>query len=804
MIDTYKIRLWLVLLFFCAGMAPRIRAEAKNPVAEKTSWVGDIQFTGNTLNKSKALERKIKTRRQHGLDEKRLNDDVKALFETGYFDDVAVEVSDMEKKDAKGHRLSRVTFRVIERPIVKRIDTKGNRKIKASAFQEKVKSEEGQPFDRVKASLDERSILEYYREEGYANAQVEHYTSLDPKGKKLILTFFITEGERVMVKFLHVEGMKQFREKSILRKIKTRRKKVLKYGVLENDKGLIEDFYKNRGHLDVQVSTPTLSIDPEKHEASIVFHIDEGPLYHVGSIKLAGYTIFKEKELRKAVVLKRKATFQQNKLQESISNISALYADKGYLRTEVNAVPRRDMSRGTVDFDIDIAESSVVYVDGVYVDGNTYTKGYVIKREVLLKPGDVFSASRLRRSVEKIYNLGFLDDVQVDVQQPRSPDLADLIFTVKEGKPGILSAGVGFSSVDRFVGNVQVQHTNIFGRAQKMDVSYEFGARRQNFTIGWSDPWFLGYRMTGGVDLFNTLRRKDFPSQRNAYREKRTGTALRLGPRIADDLSLLFTYTLHTTEVYDVDGDVKEDLFPSFGIPEQEAAQTDRVRQLKSAVTSEVALDTRDNFFDASRGGRNTASYELSGGPWGGDFNFFKPEFTSAWYFPTFWKFVFSVSGRTSWVNKFAPSQDVPSSERFFLGGPDTIRGYDYNSITPRTVEFNKYGLPEIREIPGRIYTLFNAEYKFPLVQEGNRTIFQGAFFLDVGGCWLHTKDIRLTTGALDERMKAGWGFGLRFKTPVFPIRLDFAWPLTPRNTDLSRQGDSRAMQTYFTIGNIF
>src|SRR5206468_2775373 len=138
--------------------------------------------------------------------------------------------------------------------------------------------------------------------------------------------------------------------------------------------------------------------------------------------------------------------FQQNKLDESVSNVTSLYADKGYLRTEVTPKPDRS-APGIVNFTIQIAESSVVYVDGVYVDGNTYTKGYVIKREVLLKPGDVFSASRIRRSVEKIYNLGFLEDVNVDVQQPRDPDLADLIFTVKEGKPGILSAGAGFSSV---------------------------------------------------------------------------------------------------------------------------------------------------------------------------------------------------------------------------------------------------------------------------------------------------------------------------------------------------------------------
>jgi outer membrane protein insertion porin family len=392
----------------------------------------------------------------------------------------------------------------------------------------------------------------------------------------------------------------------------------------------------------------------------------------------------------------------------------------------------------------------------------------------------------------------------VDVQQPRDPDLADLIFSVKEGKPGILSAGAGFSSVDRFVGTLQVQHTNLFGRAQRLDVSYEFGARRQNFDIGWTDPWFLGYNMTGGVDLFNTVRRRDFPGATNSFRERRRGVSTRLGPRISEDLGLLFSYTIQTSEIFDVDQSIKEDLFPTFGIPQEEAPFTDTVKQVKSSFLTELALDTRDNRFDASRGSRNAISTELSGGPFGGDINYYKPQVTSVYYFPTFWKFVFSMSGRVAWVNSYAPSKDVPSSERFFLGGPDTIRGYDTNSIVPRVIEPTTSGQDDIRQIPGRILTLFNAEYKFPIVQEHNRTIFQGAFFLDVGGTWLRTSDIELTTGKTDNRMKAGAGFGFRFKTPVFPIRLDFAIPLNPRNTDTTRQGDSHALQPYFTIGNIF
>lgn len=766
--------------------------------------ISEVEFIGNKLNKSGGLAKKIKSRKNSILDPNKLQEDVKILYETGSFDDAEVKIEPTGKRDSKGHEKVKVIFNVVERPIVKRIDYKGNRKLKSSQFSDKVKSEEGLPYDRFKAGLDERAILEFYRDEGYANAKVEHYISLDAKKNNLILTFFITEGERVKVKSVSIAGIKEFPAKKILKLMKTRQKKVFKNEVLNEDISKIESFYKNRGFLDMIVSTPTVSIDPERNEATIEMSIAEGPRYTVGTVSFSGETIFSEKELRKAVTVKKKELFQQKKLDESISNISSLYADKGYLRTEVKPIAERKPEIGKVDFEIQIAESSVVYVDGIYVDGNTYTKEYVLKREVLLKSGDIFSATKLRRSVEKIYNLGFLDDVQVDVQQPRGPNLADIIFTVKEGKPGILSAGAGFSSIDRFVGTLSVQHNNLFGRAQRLDTSYEFGGRRQVFNISWTDPWLFGYKMSGGVDLFNSNRWRDYGGTRSAYREQRRGGALRLGPRLTDNLGLNFTYTLHTTEIFNVDSSIKQDLFPTFGVPLEQAQNTDAISQIKSSLLGELVLDTRDNWFDATKGSRNSGSVELAGGPFGGDIDYYKPLVTSSWYFPTFWKFVFSLNARASWVNNFFPSRDVPSSERFYLGGVDTVRGYDQSSILPRVFEKDQFGNLIARELPGRMYALFNAEYKFPIVQEGNRTIFQGAFFLDVGGNWLSTDDIRLTTGTEDKRMKAGAGFGFRFKTPVFPIRLDFAFPLNPRPADAFRGKDPVGLQPYFTIGNIF
>jgi outer membrane protein insertion porin family len=364
-----------------SGEEPALKAESTDA---SNAIVSEIFFEGNLLTKSRSLEKKIKSRVKKPLDKKQLKEDVKILFETGDFDDVKVDVVYPGKKDSKGRVQARVLFHVVERPIVKRIDYKGDRKIRSSSFQEKLQSQEGSPFDRFKASIDERTILEYYKDEGYASARVDHYTTIDERTKKLILTFFIIEGERVSVKAVNITGASRFSQKYLRKKMKTRRKKVFKEITLQQDLDVLKALYRNKGHLDVILSSPSVRVDEERNEATIDLSVEEGPRYTIGQVSIASSTIFTPVELKKVVVLKKGKEFAQSKLDESVSNISGLYADKGYLRTEVTAHPERDREKGVVNYAIGIEESTIVYVDGVYVDGNTYTKTHVIKGVVLL------------------------------------------------------------------------------------------------------------------------------------------------------------------------------------------------------------------------------------------------------------------------------------------------------------------------------------------------------------------------------------------------------------------------------------
>ncbi|MBL0058351.1 MAG: outer membrane protein assembly factor BamA [Elusimicrobia bacterium] len=754
--------------------ARRVSAEDLPPT------VGEITVEGNRFTKPGAVLSKVKVRKGDVMTDPAFRGDVDRLLESGFYEDVEVAVEDLPgKKDARGAGKVRVTFKIKERPLIRRVDFKGNLKLGESKFREGLVSKPDEPYDRFKAAQDVSKILSVYHEEGYLDAAAESYTSLDPRTNKVILTFFLTDGRRVTVKDVQVAGARAMSEGAVRKVLKnTRKKKVFKEETLKEDVALLVEAYRNKGFLEVAVDDSRREFTPDGNQVTVFISITEGRRYTVGSFSFEGSTLFTESQLKKAVALQPGKLYDQSKMDESLRNLHDLYSDKGFLRAEVTPETKtqpQDGEKGTVDLRFSFVEGSVVYVDRIYIDGNTYTKEKVIRQELLLKPGDVFSATKMRRSIERLYNLGFLEDVQVDVQQPKSPEKADVVFSVKEGKPGTLSAGAGFSSLDGLVGTLQVQHSNVFGYGQHVNVMWEFGRKRQNYELGWTDPWFLGKPMSFGVDLFDTVRTLPFQGDSFAYKKGNRGFGLRAGPRLSDQLSLIENYSYERVRVFDVDPKFVGNLNPAMNITPSD--------DIKSAVTTGVVLDTRDNVFDANRGGRHSATLEYAGGPLGGDLNFYKPELSVARYFPTFWKFVLTLSARGAYIKTLKNiGGTVAFSELFRIGGVDTVRGYD---------------IGEVGVDGGKAFTVFNAEYKFPIVQENKKTILQGAFFADLGGCWPSVSTIDWSVGTGLLQMKAGVGFGIRFKTPVFPIRLDWGWGLNHRP-------DQPKSQFYFTIGNIF
>jgi outer membrane protein insertion porin family len=745
-----------------------------------SAYVSEVNVKGNINVKKKEIEREIRMRKGDLYSEENLREDISNILNLGYFDDASVEL------DTATYR---ITFIVKEKPFIKEVEFKGNKKFSDGKLKGKIDLRKKQYFDELTIEDNRNELIEFYKNKGYAYVKIEYDIMIDEMTNCVSITFFVNEGRKVVVGEVEIEGVKAFDRKKILSLIKTKPKKIYNEEAFRNGMEETERFYKNNGFEDVRISSPSISYNEEGNLMYIKIEIDEGAKYKVGSIEFDGNTIYSTLELGKAVAIKRGKFYNENKLDVSLQALSELYAEKGYIRAQIAPEFKKYTESGVMDVKFNIKENNLVYIDRIYVDGTTYTKDYVIRREIVLEEGEPLIASGVRRSLQKIYNLGFLDDVNVDIQGTDNPDRIDLLFTITEGRPGMISAGLAYGTVDGLVGTLQVSHMNLFGRGQKLNLLWEKGARKENTQISWTEPWFLGKPMSFGFSVYDLIRKQSHLAVSDAYNEHRQGCDLRVGPRLTDFLSLLFTYSYEVVQVIDVSEEVDSSLF-----------STDP--ELTSSLIGKVIYDTRDNIFDATRGNRNSLSIQLAGGPFGGDVHFYKPIVQTSWFFPTVGKLTFSANANVGFVDVLemdGQKKEVPLYEKFFVGGPGTLRGYQYRRLGP--------------DEGGSTMMVCNLELKFPIAQEAGRSVLQGAIFFDFGGAWGSFEDIKFEIGATerwrtgeiidgetvywDNLMKSCWGWGIRIGTPVFPIRLDWGYPL-------QRGRHTNQFEFWLTIGQVF
>jgi outer membrane protein insertion porin family len=755
------------------GLAPT----AQETHTARASKILKIRTEGNRNVRERVILAEVKTKKGDTYSPEALRKDVQAVFGLGHFDDVTVDLADVPGG-------VNVTFRVVEKPMIKRIDFKGNKKLSASKLRDAITLKENDSLDRQKLNGDVDKIVNLYKDEGFAAAQVEPFTTSDPTNH-VTITFYITEGTRVLVDAVELEGVTAFKIKKVRKLMKTRRKKVFKQETLTKDLEEITRYYKNRGYMNIKIGDPTQTFNADKTRLTLRIPIEEGPLFHFGSARFSGNEIFHSEQLLPSMQFKAGDIFNQEKLDQSVAKLQDTYGAQGYIRVQIKPEFAQNIEKGIVDMEFQIDEGEVVYVDHIAVEGNTHTKEFVIRREILLKEGEPFSSVKARRSVEKLYNLGFLDNVDVDVQQPASPTKADVIYTVTEGKPGMLSAGAGFSSVDGLIGTLQVQHTNFLGRAQRVNAQAQFGGRVKSYDVGWMDPWFMGKPVTFGVDVFRTNRIQQLGTNLDAYNTRNTGASLTAGPRFSEIYNLLFTYSYSSLVRDDLDAALDPATRALILGPRAETDPTiTSFHAVKSNLTEQLIRDTRDNQFDPQRGQRTSLSVTEGGlGPH--TIQFVKPVVDHSIHIPTFWKFVLSIHGQWGWVKPYGRSglTDIVD-DLFRVGGSDTVRGYELGQV----------GVLQ----GGQVANVYNVEYKFPIApDEHGRTLLQGVFFYDVGGSWNSLSDIRYKISDDQLGLKQGVGFGIRFKTPVFPLRLDWGYAL-------NRSPNQEPSQFYFTVGSLF
>ncbi|OGX18376.1 MAG: outer membrane protein assembly factor BamA, partial [Omnitrophica WOR_2 bacterium RBG_13_44_8b] len=715
-----------------------------------------IEVKGNKAISSNTVVSKMKTRIGGPYQENIISDDLKRLYLLGFFSDIKMDTQ-IYKDGIK------VIVSVVERPIIENIVFIGMRRITQaeSKLKEQLKSREGQYLDYPNLTEDVRRLKKMYEKIGMPQVQIDYAADINKETNKAKVQFNIVEGGRLRIKDIIVEGNRAFRKGRILKVMKTKRAWLFNAGalreeVLKEDMERIKAFYQKNGFTDATAEFETSTGPKRPNLLYITVKIQEGKKYLVGNVRIQGNVDIPTKDilgkLKECVPGK---VFSQEALKNDVTNIQSLYFDRGYILALVQETTSVEAYTGRVDILYNIVENEIAYVDKIKIRGNIKTKDLVIRRELRIRPGDRFDGEKLRRSKERLQNLGFFEDISYDTQDTPTPNKKDLVVEVKESKTGTFSFGGGYSTVDQFVGFIEVEQKNFdwknfpyfTGAGQNLKLRASAGSLTSGFELSFTDPWLFDYPVSFGFDAYRRTHKRD-EDVGYGYDEKITGGDLRLGREISEYLRADLTYRLDSIEISNVTDDATEDLKQETG------------KNTISSFSPSLTFDNRDNIFDPTRGDLLSGSVELAGGALGGDKDFWKFYGRASHYFPLFRGSSLELRARVGMVKPYGDSDRIPIYERFFAGGAYTVRGYEERSIGP---------VDSVSEDPlgGEAMLIGNIEYTYPLLN-----FFKVAAFYDVGNVWAKQKD--LGSGSL----KAGVGIGVRLKTPIGPIMLDYGVPL--------------------------
>jgi len=711
-----------------------------------------LQVENNkSVGEAKILS-KIKTKQGVKYSHRVISQDLKRLYETGFFTDITIDVQDHEGG-------VKVIFIVTEKPIVEKVVFSGNKRLRDDKLAKEVITKPDEMLSHRQLKQDRDAIRKLYEKNGFHLAKVDQKIDVNDKTNKAVVNFVITEAEKVRIKRIFVEGNVAFKDKKILRLISTRKDTLFTSGffkkeIFERDLNKLETFYRSQGYIDVKVDSD-LRYDAMGKALYLTLTIDEGKKYYVGQIKVKGNKRFATVDIMSNLTMLSENTYTQEGLKSDTIHIQEFYFHKGYISAEVKADTLVNEKTGKVDVVYKIKEGKLAYVDRIDIKGNVKTKDIVIRRELRIYPGEKFDGDKLRRSKERLYNLGYFEEVSYDIEPGSAPDKKNLAVTVKETKTGEFSFGAGYSSVDKAVGFVDITQKNFdalawptfTGDGQQLRLRAEFGTIRRNYELGFTEPWIFDYPLLFGFDLYRRARSRETDIG-YGYDEERQGGDIRLGKELGEYNRADFTYRLEDVDISDVSSGASEDLTAEEG------------QNTISSAEIKLTHDTRDNIFNPATGLNAVGTVEYAGGALSGDKNFLKYSLGTSVYFSHWEKNVLELKFRAGAVDDFDESDRVPIYERFFAGGANTIRGYRERRVGPRD--------PSSKDpIGGKSMMIANVEYTFPIVK-----VLKGAVFCDVGNVWPTVSQF----GSGD--LKSGAGLGVRVKTPIGPVRLDYGYPL--------------------------
>ncbi|HEY3822860.1 MAG TPA: outer membrane protein assembly factor BamA [Polyangiaceae bacterium] len=808
-----------------APSEPQVRLPATLAEQSEGLPIASLEIVGNRRVGRDDVLSYLREKPGHLFKVENLTSDVHALWDSGFFEDIQVDLTTNDKGIV-------LRFIVRERPNIKEITYEGNDELDNDKLNEAVELKPNTILSIPAVRRSVQKIKDAYAEKGYFLADVD-YSIQAQRENEVIVKFKIVEHKPVTVRRITFIGNEHVPDGELRDTMQTGNGGFFSFGsggpyrqdVFERDVLMLSALYYDKGYLSVQIGTPRVMLTPDREGIDIALTIHEGPRYKIRQLRI--YERDNEgkeveplggrRALRLMIHEQSGDFFNRAELIKELQAVRTLYRDAGFANVEAEPETELDPIHEQVDIVVPIKRGPPVHIERIEVKGNTKTRDKVIRREVVIEEGNLFSETGMEASKRRITALGYFERVDVSTEQGSSPDKIIVNIEVTEKPTGTFQVGAGFSSIESFIATAQVQQANLFGNGQSLALQAQVSALRQLVTLRFFEPYFLDSLWNMSSELYDTLY--VFPD----FARRSVGGSLTLGYALINPwLRLSVTGTLEWDSV-----DTSPSTNTLFGatpgfvsvfqqLPLANLFNSGRVASLRPTIT----YDTRDNRLFPTSGIFLQASTELASELLGSQFNYIRNHFTGRFYYPLGGGngmpgsgFVLKLNTDIGLITSPDP-QGVPIFQRYFLGGILDVRGFYLRSIGPRlpltsSLDPNSAPISNGANIGGNLDAYENFELEFPII---DKVGIRGVVFFDAGNAWNLESQFCKTTPAPQfdpvvqpcftfpnslGLLRTSTGFGIRWFSPLGPLRFEWGFPLAP--LPYEHHSDFE-----FTIGNFF